>query len=139
MDLISVVVAVYNAENTIKKCVDSLLSQTYDNTEIILVNDCSGDGSLKICREYEATNKNITVIDSKSNEGVSATRNKGIDISKGKYICFVDSDDYVEDNYLERLYECRKNTTLCPYAVLPFMMSAKAQLPYSICGAEAHS
>ncbi len=104
MDKISIVVAVYNAEKTLGKCVESLLNQTYKNIEIILVNDCSIDNSLFICEEYAAKYECVTVVNSLSNQGVSATRNNGIDIASGKYICFVDSDDYVENNYVERLY-----------------------------------
>lgn len=105
MDLISIVVAVYNAEKTLRKCIDSLLAQTYKNYEIILVNDCSVDSSLSICQEYVKNNPQIKVISNEKNCGVSVTRNNGIEKSEGKYICFVDSDDYVEINYLEVLYE----------------------------------
>ena len=104
MDKISIVVAVYNAEKTLKKCVDSLLNQTYNNIEIILVNDCSKDNSLDICNEYSKANDNVKVISNDRNSGVSATRNNGINNSTGEYICFVDSDDYVESNYIEVLY-----------------------------------
>lgn len=104
MDKISIVVAVYNAEKTLKKCIESLLNQTYENTEIILVNDCSKDNSLDICNEYSKANDNVKVISNEINSGVSDTRNNGIDISTGEYICFVDSDDYVESNYIEVLY-----------------------------------
>lgn len=104
MDKISIVVAVYNAEKTLKKCVDFLLNQTYNNIEIILVNDCSKDNSLDICNEYSKANDNVKVISNERNSGVSNTRNNGIDNSTGEYICFVDSDDYVESNYIEVLY-----------------------------------
>lgn len=104
MDLISIVVAVYNAERTLKKCVNSLLNQTYKNIEIILVDDCSSDGSLNICEQYTDVHNNIFVVKNDKNSGVSYTRNVGIEKSKGKYICFVDSDDYVEPLYLEILY-----------------------------------
>lgn len=104
MDLISVVIAVYNAENTLKKCVDSILAQTYKDFEIILVNDCSKDGSFAICEDYSKHHDNIVTITNKNNMGVSVTRNNGIERSNGKYICFVDSDDYVEPDYLEKLY-----------------------------------
>lgn len=104
MDKISIVVAVYNAEKTLKKCVESLLNQTYNNIEIILVNDCSKDNSLDICNEYSKANDNVKVISNERNSGVSDTRNNGIDNSTGEYICFVDSDDYVESNYIEVLY-----------------------------------
>lgn len=104
MDKVSIVVAVYNAEKTLKKCVESLLNQTYNNIEIILVNDCSKDNSLDICNEYSKANDNVKVISNDRNSGVSATRNNGINNSIGEYICFVDSDDYVESNYIEVLY-----------------------------------
>lgn len=105
MDLVSIVVAVYNAETTLKKCVDSLLSQTYENIEIILAEDCSADGSLSLCREYSQRFPNIRTVNNAENSGVSCTRNKGIDAALGKYICFVDSDDYVEKDYIEKLYD----------------------------------
>lgn len=104
MDKVSIVVAVYNAEKTLNKCIESLLNQTYKNIEIILVNDCSKDNSLDICTEYSKTNDNVKVISNERNSGVSATRNNGINNSTGEYICFVDSDDYVESNYIEVLY-----------------------------------
>lgn len=113
MDKISIVVAVYNAEKTLKKCVDSLLNQTYNNIEIILVNDCSNDNSLDICNEYSKANDNVKVISNERNSGVSDTRNNGIDNSTGEYICFVDSDDYVESNYIEVLcYYYQKYNTV---------------------------
>lgn len=109
--LISFVIPVYNAENTLRKCVNSLLNQTYDNYEIILVNDGSTDKSLKICEDF-ANNPKVFLINQK-NSGVSKTRNKGIEKSKGDYICFIDSDDWVEEKYLEKFIKNLKvNTTL---------------------------
>lgn len=113
MDLISIVVAVYNAEKTIKKCVDSLLGQTYKNIEIILIDDGSVDSSGEICDEYAKTNDRIRVIHQK-NSGVSAARNIGIEASAGKYICFVDSDDYVEAVYAETMLNCYKEHSTVP-------------------------
>lgn len=113
MELISIVVAVYNAERTLKRCIDSLLSQTYQKTEIILVNDCSTDSSPDICKKYQEDNDNIVVISNLVNRGVSFTRNEGIRASNGRYICFVDSDDYVDPKYLEVLYGyCVRYNTL---------------------------
>ena len=114
MDKVSIVVAVYNAEKTLKKCIDSLLQQTYKNVEIVLVNDCSKDNSLVICESYCKNNNNVEVISNKKNSGVSATRNIGIDNSTGDYICFVDSDDYVEPNYIEALYTSYKKYNTVP-------------------------
>lgn len=114
MDLITIVIAVYNAERTIEKCVDSLLSQSYKNIEIILVDDCSTDRSLEICKDYVDKYSNISVLSNEKNSGVSFTRNRGIDAANGKYICFVDSDDYVESNYLEILYNIYQEYDLFP-------------------------
>lgn len=128
-DLISIVVAVYNAETTLEKCVDSLLNQTYKNTEIILVNDFSKDNSLNICNNYAAKNNNIIVIDNPQNMKVSATRNNGIKASKGKYICFVDSDDYVESNYLEVLYTHYQKYNTVPICGFVYHDEVNKRLP----------
>ena len=106
-DLISVVVPIYNVENYIKKCVDSILSQTYKNLEIILVDDGSPDNCPQICDEYAQKDNRIKVIH-KENGGLSDARNAGIDISKGKFITFIDSDDYIEKDYVEVLYNSIK-------------------------------
>ena len=112
MKLISIIVPVYNAEKTIKKCIDSILAQTYRNFELILINDGSRDSSLNILKEYENTDERIVVI-SQENSGVSVARNKGIDSAKGDYIIFVDSDDYIRENALEVLKgEIEKNSKL---------------------------
>lgn len=102
-DLISIIVPVYNVEMYLTACVESLLMQTYKNLEIILVDDGSSDNSGKICDELQLKDKRIKVVHRK-NSGVSATRNYGIKISTGKYITFVDSDDYVDIDYLKVLY-----------------------------------
>ncbi len=114
MDKISIVVAVYNAEKFLKKCIDSLLNQTYSNIEVILVNDFSTDNSFNICNEYSRRFKNVISVNNDRNFGVSATRNRGIEISTGNYICFVDSDDYVEPYYLEKLYTYYKKYNTVP-------------------------
>ena len=103
-ECISVVIPVYNAEKTIRKCLDSLIGQTYSNFELICVDDGSKDASLEICREYESKDARIRTIAQK-NAGPSHARNRGLDASKGEYVCFVDSDDYVEPDYLEYLYK----------------------------------
>lgn len=98
----SIIIPVYNAENTIKRCLDSILNKTFKDYEIIIINDGSCDNSLSICNEYLSSNNNITVID-KENGGASSARNAGIDVAKGEYILFIDSDDYVEDNFFDVL------------------------------------
>lgn len=99
-ELISVIVPIYNTEKYVKKCIESILEQTYQKFELILIDDGSTDNSLNIIREF--TDERITVI-SKQNEGVSSTRNRGLDIAKGEYVLFIDSDDWIEPNMLEVL------------------------------------
>ena len=107
MDLISVIVPVYKVEKYLRKCVDSILVQTYKNLEIILVDDGSPDNCGKICDEYAAKDSRIKVIH-QQNGGLSAARNAGLDIATGEYIGFVDSDDYIAPDMYEKLYEALK-------------------------------
>ena len=100
---VSVIIPVYNAQEGIKQCIDSLLNQSFTDFEIILINDGSTDNSLEVIKKYAADNDFIRVID-KENEGVAKTRNKGIQLANGKYIVFIDNDDFVDSDYLERFY-----------------------------------
>lgn len=102
---ISVIVPVYNAENYLKACMDSLVNQTKKEIEIIAVNDGSKDDSLKILEEYESKYPKLVKVLSQENQGLSVTRNNGIKASKGKYVFFVDSDDVVKTDVLEKLWE----------------------------------
>ena len=102
-ELISIVVPIYNVEKYLKKCVDSIINQTYKNLEIILVDDGSPDNCGKICDEYSTKDKRIKVIH-KKNGGLSDARNAGIEAATGKYIGFVDSDDYIKEDMYENLY-----------------------------------
>lgn len=106
-ELITIVVPIYNVEKYLKQCLESLISQTYKNIEIILINDGSTDGSKKICEEFTKKDTRIIVINQK-NSGLSAARNTGIDNAMGKYITFVDADDYVSNYYIEKLYNAIK-------------------------------
>lgn len=112
ISLISVIVPVYKVENVLHYCIDSILNQIYKDFELILVDDGSPDNSGKICDEYAKKDNRIKVIH-KENGGVSSARNCGIDAAKGKYICFVDSDDYVAPNYLNNLIVAKKNNPQC--------------------------
>ena len=94
-NMISIIVPVYNSELYLKKCLDSLISQTYENIEIICIDDNSSDDSLRILQEYEKKDHRIKVIQ-KANEGVSLARNVGLDVAHGDYILFVDSDDWID-------------------------------------------
>ncbi len=99
---ISIIVPIFNAASTLSKCVDSILAQSIDSFELILINDGSKDNSLKLCADYASTDSRIKVYD-KKNGGPSAARNMGIDKASGNLIVFVDSDDFVEPNFLENL------------------------------------
>ena len=101
--LISVIVPIYNVEQYLHECVDSILAQTYTNLEIILVNDGSTDNCGKICDEYAEKDNRITV-SHKKNGGLSDARNEGVEIAKGELLHFVDSDDWIEADMLELLY-----------------------------------
>ena len=101
---VSIVVPVYNSEKTLVKCLDSILNQTYKNIEVLCINDGSIDSSLKILNEYQKKDKRIIIINQKQNRGVSYTKNHGIKKASGDYICFVDSDDYIDNKMIEKMY-----------------------------------
>lgn len=99
MPKLSVIIPAYNVEDEIKKCIDSILNQTFNDFEIIVINDGSRDSTLKILNDTYKNNKKIKIYD-QTNIGPALTRNKGIALSNSKYIMFIDSDDYVDKNYL---------------------------------------
>ena len=110
---ISVIVPVYNVENKIKKCLDSLKGQTFSDFEILLINDGSKDSSGDICEEYAHLDNRFKVFHL-PNGGVSNARNYGLQQASGRYVAFVDSDDYVDEEYLETLYNGMSDgTDLC--------------------------
>lgn len=115
-DLISIVVPIYNVENYLCKCINSIINQTYKNIEIILVNDGSTDNCLEICKKYKKNDKRIKIIN-KDNGGLSSARNAGIDVARGKYIAFIDSDDYIDKDMILVLYNLIKkdkiNISIC--------------------------
>lgn len=98
---VSIIIPVYNCEKYLKKCVDSILEQTYDNFELLLVNDGSTDNSLEVCKSFK--DKRIKVIN-KKNGGASSARNAGLDKASGDYVMFVDSDDFIHQNTVKELY-----------------------------------
>ena len=107
----SVIIPVYNAERTLRRCLDSLVDQSFDDYELLLINDGSTDGSDAICCEYAAAYPQIRYF-AKKNGGVSSARNLGLEQAKGKYILFVDSDDYVAENYFQVLNSDRSAAEL---------------------------
>ena len=106
--LVSIIIPVYNVEKYLKKCLDSVVNQTYNNLEIILVDDGSTDKSPEICDEYAEKDSRIVVVHKRNNNDSSA-RNVGLDIFKGEFVAFVDSDDYAESDYIEYLYNLLKD------------------------------
>ena len=101
--MISVIVPVYNVEPFLKRCVKSIMKQTYRDIEIILVNDGSTDNCFEICTELQKEDSRIKVIN-KKNQGLGAARNSGLSLSKGEYVTFVDSDDWISESHIERLF-----------------------------------
>ena len=105
MPKVSVIIPVYNTEKFLRKCLDSVCNQTLQDIEIICINDCSTDGSLEILREYARKDNRIKLIELLENCGAAKARNIGIDIAHGEYIGFVDSDDFVDLDFYEKLYK----------------------------------
>lgn len=101
---VSIIIPIYNAQQYLERCIESIINQEYTNLEIILINDGSNDDSLKICNEYKIRDKRIVVID-KKNTGVSNTRNIGIEYATGEFLMFVDSDDYLLKDYVSSMVE----------------------------------
>lgn len=107
---LSSIVLVYNGEEYLRPCLDSLVNQTLDGLEIILINDKSTDCSLDICREYASKHENIRIIDKQDNHGLATSANMGIQIAKGEYVILVDNDDIIPKYAYEKLYEKAKET-----------------------------
>ncbi len=106
---ISIIVSIYNTEKYIEKCIDSLLKQTYENLEIILIEDGSTDHSKNILKSYEK-NQKCVVLYNEGNKGLAYSRNRGLKVSQGEFIGFIDSDDYVDEDYYEVLWNSMKDT-----------------------------
>lgn len=99
-DLISIIVPIYNAEKFIRDTIETVLKQTYENWELLLVNDCSTDKSIELAKKFAS--EKIKIYNMKKNSGAALTRNKGIELAKGKYICFLDADDLWDKRKLEK-------------------------------------
>jgi len=107
---ISVIIPVYNAQEYLKRCLDSVCKQTLQEIEIICINDCSSDNSAQIIEKYAKSYANLTILHLKENKGESAARNYGLSLAKGEYLAFVDNDDEVDLNFYEKLYEKARKT-----------------------------
>lgn len=106
--MISVVVPIFNVEKYLAECIESILNQTYTKFELILVNDGSTDNSLEICNQYSKKDNRIKIVN-KKNGGLSDARNAGIDIAKGEYIIFIDSDDFINKNMFKIMFDIAKS------------------------------
>ncbi len=112
-ELISLIVPFYNVEQYIERCIKSLLTQSYSNIEVLLIDDCSPDNSVEIAKEYAKKDKRIKILQYKNNRGLGGARNYGIEKAKGEYILFVDSDDYIDSNSVQILFDKAKKNDLC--------------------------
>lgn len=128
-DLISVVIPVYNVEKYFKRCIDSVLKQTYQNIEIIIVDDGSKDSSGSLCDEYEKKDSRIAVFH-KENGGLSSARNFGLEKALGRYICFIDSDDFIDENYITIMYNkmIKSDADICYCKSINFTDETKINL-----------
>ena len=119
--LVSIILPVYNAQNHIARCLDSICAQTWQNLEIIVLNDGSKDQSLPVCQEYRSRDQRILLVD-KANSGVSDTRNLGLKLASGEYVQFVDSDDYIDPDFTQNLVtaaqEHHADLVIAPYKMV---------------------
>lgn len=107
--MVSVIVPIFNAEEKLERCINSILHQSYQDIELILINDGSTDGSRKICKKYAEQDQRVYYAE-RQNKGVSITRNEGISLASGNYIQFVDSDDYIEKKMIEKMVNRMQDT-----------------------------
>ena len=118
--LVSIILPVYNAQNHLARCVGSICAQTYQSIEIIILNDGSKDQSLPVCEEFRQKDPRILLVD-KANSGVSDTRNLGLKLASGKYVEFVDSDDYLDPDFTERLVAAAEENE-ADFVIAPYKM-----------------
>lgn len=118
--LVSIILPVYNAQSHLARCVGSICAQTYRNIEIIILNDGSKDQSLPVCEEFRQKDSRILLVD-KANSGVSDTRNLGLKLASGKYVEFVDSDDYLDPDFTERLVAAAEENE-ADFVIAPYKM-----------------
>ena len=110
MAQVSIILPVYKVEKYLRQCLDSIVSQTFKDIEIVIINDCSPDNSLQIIKEYQQKDSRIVLLNLPENKGLSNARNEGMRIATSKYIVFVDSDDWVREDYIEVLFNDIENS-----------------------------
>ena len=130
----SVIIPVYNAERTLRRCLDSLLPQLNNDIEVLLINDGSMDKSGAICQEYAENNLSIRLFE-QENSGVSVARNRGLDNANGEYVLFIDSDDYVDSNYFSCINDCikKEETDLLIFGALFQNRNQNNKMEYKNC------
>lgn len=131
MEKVSVIVLVYNGECYLEQCVTSIMKQTYSHLEIILINDGSSDGSAQLIEQLKALDERIRVLHKPQNKGLGAARNSALAMATGEYIAFVDSDDWMDPNHIEDLYDLLKRTE-SDIAVTNFTQYYEAKNQYHI-------
>ena len=116
MSKISIIIPMYNAKEYIARCLESVINQSFNNIEIIIVNDGSTDESLEICKKYGEVDERIIILN-KRNSGVSVARNEGMNVATGEYVMFVDADDWIDESMCQDLYkrisECQADICFC--------------------------
>lgn len=124
--LVSIIVPVYNVQNSVARCLESVLAQTWKEIEVIVLNDGSTDGSLAICEQFRRKDPRITLID-KPNAGLSMTRNDGMKVAKGKYVQFVDSDDLLEPDFTENMVRAAEANS-ADLVISPYWMALPPEM-----------
>ena len=127
---ITVIIPAYNVEKYVKKCIKSVLEQTYKDFEIIVINDGSTDKTLEILNKFVLEDSRIRIID-QTNQKQGAARNRGLDIARGEYIIFIDADDWIDENYLEEMYS--KITETNSDCAISNMMRCRNDRDYRVC------
>jgi len=130
---VTILTAVYNSASYLRKCLDSLLRQTYDNLQIICIDDASTDGSLTILQEYAARDKRIRLIRMPENGGQAKARNAGLAVAEGEYTCFVDSDDWLADDAIARVvsvFQQDSETDCVLFETVLYDQDTQTETPY---------
>lgn len=130
--LVSIIAPMYNAERYVKSMVDSVLSQTYENFELIIVDDCSTDNSFDVAKTFEQADKRVTVLKNEKNTGPGPAKNKGLEAAKGEYITFIDLDDWVENDALEVMVKSINNSDVVVAGYHQDFLNDNYELDYSV-------
>lgn len=132
--LVSIIIPVFNVENYLPCCLDSIMSSTYNNIQIVCINDGSTDSSLGVLQDYARKDGRIIIVDTKINKGQANARNRGLDLATGDYIAFVDSDDFIAPNFIEKMISSidDSDVVVCNYSITNEMESRNVIMSESI-------